>query len=47
MNNSDGYLVYFNGDESQTISLTGMPASMSTEISLDPYSKKSIKSKGY
>jgi hypothetical protein len=26
MNNTDGYLVYFNGEESQTISLTGMPS---------------------
>jgi hypothetical protein len=38
MNNSDGYLVYFNGSENQTISLTGMPASMETVISLEPYS---------
>ena len=38
MNNSDGYLVYFNGNENQTMSLTGMPASLETIISLDPYS---------
>ncbi|MAJ44959.1 MAG: hypothetical protein CMF96_09495, partial [Candidatus Marinimicrobia bacterium] len=38
VNNSDGYLVYFNGDETQTMQLVGMPASLNDEIYLDPYS---------
>ena len=38
MNNRDGYLVYFSGEDSQILSLTGTPVSTSTEISMDPYS---------
>ena len=38
MNNANGYLVYFNGSENQTISLTAMPALLETVISLNPYS---------